>query len=35
MIFEPVDLLFVAIVLWIAWKLSDDEDGGKRLPFPV
>lgn len=23
-------MLFLTIVLWIAWKLSDDGNGGKR-----
>jgi hypothetical protein len=27
---ELIDILFLTVVLWIAWKLSDDEDGGKR-----
>lgn len=32
---EPIDLLYLVIVLWIAWKLSDDSDGGKRAPVPA
>lgn len=32
---EPLDILFLAIVLWIAWKLSDDSDGGRRSRIPV
>jgi hypothetical protein len=32
---EPLDILFLAIVLWIAWKLGDDSDGGRRSRIPV
>jgi len=32
---EPLDILFLTIVLWLAWKLSDDSDGGKRSRLPV
>ncbi len=32
---DPLDMLFLTIVLWIAWKLSDDFDGGKRSKLPI
>lgn len=34
---EPLDLLLLTIVLWLAWKLSDDDEGGRRsrLPLPL
>lgn len=32
---ELLDLLFLAIVLWLAWKLSDEGDGGKRARIPA
>lgn len=32
---EPLDILFLTIVIWIAWKLSDDQDGGRRSRVPT
>jgi hypothetical protein len=32
---EFLDILFLMLVFWLAWKLSDDDEGGRRSRLPV
>jgi hypothetical protein len=36
MVLLPSDVLFFAIVIWLAWEIiNSDGDGGKRSRIPV